>query len=162
MCMPVNTFSTNAIPPLDGRNARYKLVTVRIAGQLKDQCVNLAREFGWQRSDLLRTLTCIGASFSFLAMDDPDRINAATELLSGLRVLSHLSGYGLSHRPYAARIRERRSTLLTMSLPRSFCVLVGIYAEMHTISCNEVYCEFLKRGLLIYLKAHATLFESSK
>jgi len=97
-----------------------------------------------------------------LAMDDPDRINAATELLGGLKVISRLSGYGLSHRPYASRIRERRSTLLTMSLPRSFCVLVGIYAEMHTISCNEVYCEFLKRGLLIYLKAHATLFESSK
>lgn len=142
------------------------VVTVRVSSQISFQCKDLAKNFGWQLADLLRTLICVGGIFAFLTTMNPDREKAASVVLGGLRLLKPSSGFSLrlpsDERPYAFRIQGRKSSLLTLSLPASVCDLVALYAEMMKASRNQAYYKLLQQGLLIYLKAQTSLLEASR
>lgn len=160
MCMPANTVTADRALVGAERRERYRAVTIRVAEPFRHLCVQVARDLGWQQADLLRTLVSIGATFSFLAGQDANRVKAATDLLGGLKLMAPWSGYGRGGRPYATRLRGRDSELVTISLPRSLCELVGIYAEMHDASRNETYCKLLQRGLIAFAEAQASLLKS--
>jgi hypothetical protein len=70
----------------------------------------------------------------------------------------NLSSY---RRPYAYRIQERKSALLTVSLPKSLLDLVATCADQMGASRNETCYKFLQRGLILYMKAQASLLEAS-
>jgi len=146
-----------------GADLPYLVVTVRVPSQVAIKCKDLAQNFGWQLADFLRTLICVGTVFVFLTAGSPDRQEAATKLLGGLKLVKLSRSFSLrpSERPYAFRIRGRKSTLLTLSLPQSVCDLVAIYADRMKASRNEAYYKFLQQGLLIYLKAQTSLLEAS-
>ncbi len=140
----------------------YLRVTIRLPKAVVGQCENLAKEFDWQLADLLRTLICIGATFVFLAAKSPERHESAEKLLGGLELvrLSRSFSLRLSKRDYAFRVRGRQSALLSVSLPKSVCDLVGIYADLKKGSRNQAYHKLLLQGLIAYFKAQASLLET--
>lgn len=134
----------------------YPAVTVRVSNQVATQCKDLAQNFGWQLADLMRTLISVGAVFAFLTHKNPEREEAASILLDGLKIARPSMALSMQ-RPYALRIQGRKSTLLTMSLPDSLCDLITLYANEIGASRNETYYKLLQHGLLIYLKAQTLL-----
>lgn len=80
-----------------------------------------------------------------------------------LKLLKLSRGFSLHFRkrPYAFRLRGRRSTLTSLSLPTSMCDLIGIYANLKKASHNQAYYKCLQQGLLIYLKAQGTILHAS-
>lgn len=110
--------------------------------------------------DSLRTLTCIRATF-FLAYGSQTKQEAATALPDGMKLLRFFKSLSqnLSERPYALRLYGRKSTLVTLSLPRSLSEMVSAYAELEEVSRNQVYNKCLQQGLLVYLKAQAAILK---
>ena len=143
---------------------RYVVVTVRVRNQLGTQLRELARALGWQLADLQRTLICVGAAFLFLLSSSPDHEVAAGMLLGGLKLLKLSTSFTLnfSERPYAFRIPGRKSTLITLNLPRSLCDTIAAYAGLMKASRNEAYSKCLQQGLLIYLKAQTIILQASR
>jgi hypothetical protein len=141
----------------------YVTVTVRVPVHVANQTRETARILGWELADYLRTLICLGAVFFYLSFASQDRKDAATTLLGGLELLTLSRSFSLhfSRRPYKFRIVGRKSTLTTLSLPRTICDLVATYAEKMKTSRNEAYSKCLQQGLLIYLKAQATILQAS-
>ena len=140
--MLANTFELNEAPFSNGgADLPCLVVAVRILSQIAIQCKGLAQNFGWQLADFLRTLICIGATFFYLSRGSLQGPEAASTLLGGLKLLKLSRGLNLRFRkqPYAFRIRGRKSTLKTLSLPESVCGLVAIYAGLMQASRNEAY-----------------------
>jgi hypothetical protein len=139
-------------------------VTVRVRSQVAIQLRELAEALGWQLADLQRTLICVGVTFFFLSLGGQDREEAARTLLGGLKLLKPSTSFSLnfSERPYAFRIPGRKSTLMTLNLPRSIRDLVAAYAGLMRASRNETYSKCLQQGLLIYLKAQTTILQASR
>ncbi len=160
--MLANTFASEE-PPFrsGGQTLPYLVVTVRVPNQAAIQLRDVAQNFGWQLADLLRTLICIGAVFFLLSTESPDRQEAVSRLLGGLKLpkLSRSFSLRISERPYAFRTPGRKSTLITLSLPQSVCDLVAIYAGLMKASRNEAYYKFLMQGLLVYLKAQTSILK---
>ncbi len=145
----------------EAKSVPYLRVTIRLPEAIVAQCANLAREFGWELADLLRTLICIGATFVFLAAKSPELHESAEKLLGGLELvkLSRSFSPRLSKREYAFRLRGRQSTLLSVSLPKSVSDLVGVYADLEKGSRNQTYHKLLLQGLIAYFKAQSSLLE---
>ena len=78
-------------------------------------------------SDSLRTLTCIGGTFFFLAYGSQTKQEAATALLDGMKLLRFFKNFSLnlSERLYGLRVYGRKSTLTTLSLPNSLSEVVA-------------------------------------
>ncbi len=140
----------------------YLRVTIRLPKAVVALCKNLAMEFGWELADLLRTLICIGAKFVFLAAKGSEHQEAAEKLLGGLELvtISRSFSLGPGKRDYALRLRGRKSLLMSVSLPKSVCDLVGVYADLEKGSRNETYHKLLHQGLIAYFKAQASLLEA--
>ncbi len=139
----------------------YLRVTIRLPKAVVGQCEHLAMEFGWELADLLRTLICIGATFVFLTAKSPERHESAEKLLGGLEIvtLSRSFSLRLTKRNYAFRLWGHQSTLLSVSLPKSVCDLVGVYADLKKASRNQTYHKLLLQGLIAYFRAQASLLE---
>jgi hypothetical protein len=105
-------------------------------------------------------LLCVGASFYFLIEKKPDRSEAASVLLGGLRLVGFSHGFGFGR--YPLRMQGRGSALFTLSLPSSLCDLVSIYADFRSVSRNQAYHRFIHQGLIVYLKAQTTMLETTK
>jgi hypothetical protein len=137
----------------------YVHITIRVPQPVMVQVGELAKLSGWQLADLQRTLICIGASFFFLSYGNEASEDAAATLMGGTKLLrlSRSFSLELSQRSYAFRLRFRKTTLITLSLPQSFCDLAAIYADLKHVSRNQVYNKCLHQGLLIYLKSQATI-----
>ncbi len=140
----------------------YLAVTIRIPEPLAIQCRELAQKLGWQQADMVRALICVGGTFAFLTAKSPDRQQAAEKLLGGLKLPELSRSYSMNpwSRNYASRLPGRKSTFLSMSLPKSLCDLVGAYADLKEASRNEAYYKLLHQGLLAYLKAQTSLLET--
>jgi len=115
----------------------------------------------WEVSDLARVLICLGASGSFLRLEDPeisDRFKTLANVRSGLNALDATLGTP-SHRPQA-RPSAGRSELVALRLPQGLSRIVTTYARRRGSSRNEVLAMFLEHGLIIYLKAENILLET--
>ena len=165
VCWPIHSNGMRYIFTDGGQaDLPYRVVTVRVPSQVATQCKDIAQNFGWQPADLLRTLICIGATLFFLSTESPTHREAASTLLGGLKLLKLSWSFSLhpSERPYAYRIRGRKSTLMTLSLPDSVCDLVAIYADLMKASRNEAYHKCLQQGLLAYLKAQTSILHAER
>jgi hypothetical protein len=165
MCVPANTFAHEETHIPKRHSWRIVLpyfpTTVRISTQVALQLRELAKIFGWQLADFMRTLVCIGAVFFFLTFDSQDGQMAASGLL-GMELLKLSRSFSLhGERHYTFRISGRKSSLLTLNLPESVRTLVATYAHQRKTSRNEVYYKFLTQGLLIYLKAQKRVLDTS-
>jgi len=151
-------------PSGGGLYLTYVSVTVRIPHQVALQVREIAKVSGWQLADYLRTAICIGATFFLLLYGSKASQEAATGLLGGMKPLKFSRSFSLSfsERPYAFRHHFHKSTLTTISLPKSFCNLIATYAGLMKVSRNEVYNICLQQGLLIYLKAQITVLHASQ
>ena len=141
----------------------YATVTVRVPAQLAGQVKFLGRTLEWQLADFYRTLISIGASFFFLSYGSEQGQEAATTLMGGLKLLKVSRSFSLqfSDRPYAWRIPGRKSTLITLNLPRSARDLISLYASLTKTSRNETYNKCLQQGMLVYLKAQEKIVRAS-
>jgi hypothetical protein len=137
----------------------YVSVTVRVPAQVELEVREFAKAFGWHMSDALRVLTCIGATFFFLTYRNKTKQEAAVAVLDGMKLLRFFRSFSLnfSERPYALRLSGRKSKSTTLNLPQSLCEMTAAYAGLEKVSRNQVYNKCLQQGLLIYLKAHATI-----
>ena len=135
----------------------YTSLTIRIPVQVAAQLRHYAKLSGWRFADLLRTMICIGATFLLLTYES-EADEAAATLLGGMKPfrLSRSHSLAFRKRPYAFRHPFRRSTLVTLSLPQSFCDMAATYAGLMRVSRNEVYNKSLQQGLAIYLNAQRT------
>ncbi len=140
----------------------YLRVTIRIPEPLAIQCREIAQKLGWQQADLVRALICVGGTVAFLTAKAPERQEAAEKLLGGLKLPELSPSYSMNpwSRNYASPLPGRKSTFLSMSLPKSLCDLVGTYADMKEASRNQAYYKLLQQGLLVYLKASTSLLEA--
>ena len=142
----------------------YVTVTVRVPERLAGQVKYLAKTSEWQLADLYRTLLSIGASFFFLSYESEQCREAAAALMGGLKLLKVSRSFSLqfSDRPYAWRIPGRKSTLITLNLPRSVRDLISLYASLTKTSRNETYNKCLQQGMLVYLKAQEKIVRASR
>ena len=144
----------------EGSCLTYRRVTIRIATSVAVQVNDLVKALGWQRADFLRTLLCIGATFLILSHENEASRQAATTLLSGLKLIGVSRSFSLNPRIggrlYAFRMRFRNSTLIPLSLPNSLADLGAAYASLVHASRNQAYSKSVEQGLLIYLKTQAT------
>lgn len=161
--MRANTFGHEETH-LQSVKVPYVPVTVRVPEQVAAQVKELAEFSGWQLADYLRTLICVGAIFFFLSFGSQELEEAANKLLGGLELLRLSRSFSLHfrQRPYAFRIRGRRSTLSSLSLPKSVYDLIVTYAGLKKASRNQAYYKCLHQGLLIYLKAQTTILHASR
>ncbi len=161
--MPANTFVHDETL-LHAARVPYVPVTVRVPERMAAQVKELAESSGWQLADYLRTLICLGAVFFSLSYGNHELEEAANELMGGLKLLKLPRGFSLhfSKRPYAFRLRGRKSTLTSLSLPNPVCDLISIYANLKNASRNKAYYRCLEQGLLIYLKAQGTILHASR
>ena len=109
--------------------------------------------------DLQRTLICIGAAFFLLSHGNKASEEAVATPMGGMKLLRLSRGFRLapSRRPYAFRLKLRKSTAITLSLPGSLCDVIAAYAELKHASRNQVYNKCLQQGLLVFLKAQANV-----
>ena len=144
----------------------YVLVTVRMPEAVALQIRNFAKDAGWQLADFQRTLLCIGAAFFFLSYGNEAGQEAASTLMSGMKLLKFTRSLGLNprlrHGRYAFRNRFGKSTLTTLSLPESFIEGLAAYADLRRVSRNQVYSKSLQQGLLVYLKAQAYVLDPKR
>ena len=165
MCMLANTFAHDQAHRFKGKvHLPYVTVTVRVPVQLANQARETAGFLGWELADCLRTLICLGTVFFCLSFGNQERKDAAGTLLGGLELLRLSRSFSLhfSQRPYKSRNFGSKSTLTTLSLPRTICDLVTTYAGEMKTSRNEAYSKCLQQGLLIYLKAQTTILQASR
>jgi len=165
-CVSPVTLSHSTMSILtEGSCLTYRRVTIRIATSVAVQVNDLVKALGWQRADFLRTLLCIGATILILSHENEASREAATTLLSGLKLIRLSRSFSLNPRiggrPYAFRTRFRNSTLITLSLPNSLADLVAAYASLVHASRNQAYSKSIQQGLLIYLKTQATTFAAA-
>lgn len=141
----------------------YLTVTVRVPRQVAVQCKDLARCLGWQLADFVRTTICLGATFSFLAADRPEAEEAVRVLLGDLGPLRLSRSFSLNirERPYAYRIRGRKSALITVSVPRSISDEIALFANLFGASRNEAFNKSLQQGLMVYLKAQTSILNAT-
>ncbi len=113
-------------------------------------------------SDALRVFICIGSTFFFLTYSNKTKQEAAAAMLDGMNLLRFFRSFSLNlgERPYALRLSGRKSKLTTLSLPQSLCEMIATYAGLEEVSRNQVYNKCLQQGLLIYLKAQATILKA--
>lgn len=92
-------------------------------------------------ADYLRTLICVGAVFFFLSYGNQELEEAANKLMGDLKLQRLSRGFSLhfSERPYAPRLRGRKSTVTSPSLPSSLCDLIRVYAKLKKASRNQAY-----------------------
>ena len=142
----------------------YKHVTFRIPQPLALQVKEVAKFSGWQLADLQRTLICIGATFFLLSYGNEATEEAATTLMSGMKLLRFSRSFSLApnRRPYAFRQRLGKSTVTTLGFPESVCDVIAAYAELRHASRNQVYSKCLQQGLLVYLKTQATVLGAAR
>ena len=156
------TFGPDQVHDSEGTaHLGYVSVTVRVPAQVESQVREFAKAFGWHMSDALRVFICIGATFFFLTYSNKTKQEAAAALLDGTNLLRFFRSFSLnfSERPYALRLSGRKSKLTTLSLPQSLCEMIATYAGLEKVSRNQVYNNCLQQGLLIYLKAQATILK---
>lgn len=157
------TFGPNQVHESEGTaSLGYVSVTVRVPAQVELQVREFAEEFGWHMADALRVFICIGSTFFFLTYSNKTKQEAAATMLEGTNLLRFFRSFSmnLSERPYALRLSGRKSTLTTLSLPQSLCEMIATYASLEKVSRNQVYNKCLQQGLLIYLKAQATILKA--
>ncbi len=161
--MQANTFAHDETH-LRSVKLPYVPVTFRVPEQMIAQVKELAKLSGWQLADYLRTMICLGAVFFFLSFGSQEREEAANKLMGELKLLKLSRGFSLHFRkrPYAFRLRGRKSAVTSLSLPNSLCELMSVYAKLKKASRNQTYYKCLQQGLLIYLKAQATILHASR
>jgi hypothetical protein len=145
-----------------GPKLPYITRTVRIPAEVANKVRDLAQFFGWELADFLRTVLCIGAVFFFLSYGNNAR-EEATTTLTGFKLLrlSRSFTLNLSERPYARRHPGNKSMLISLTFPTVILEMVAAYAALRKTSRNETYSNLLQQGLLIYLKAQATILQAS-
>ncbi len=102
---------------------------------------DLAESSGWQLADYLRTLICLGAVLFFLSYGNRELEEAAKKLMGGLDLLKLSIGFSLhfSKRRYTLRLGGRKSTVTSLSLPKSLYDLINLYANLKKASPNQAY-----------------------
>jgi hypothetical protein len=121
----------------------------------------IALRDGWEISDLARALICLGASASFLRLENDeaaDRFKMLATLGRSARVLD-ATVRKVSRRPRASP-RLGVSDLLGLRLPQGLLTVITAYAATSGRSRNEAVVMFLERGLIIYLKGQNILLET--
>lgn len=141
--------------------AAYWRCSLRVSRLIMAYCKSVAAREGWETADLARTLICLGAAFSFLALKETE----AKERLSKRIILHRMLG-GLDsflgrpgRRPYASA-RTGGTELITVRLPQGLSRIISTYANTKGSSMNNVLGMFLEHGLIIYLKGENAMLET--
>lgn len=139
----------------------YWRCSLRISALIAEHLRRIALRDGWEISDLARALICLGASASFLRLQDAE----AAERFKTLATLGRAAGVldavlgKLSRRPRASP-GVAVSDLLGLRLPQGLLRVITAYAATSGRSRNEALVMFLERGLIIYLKGQNILLET--
>lgn len=143
------------------QSCRYWRCSLRVSALIVQHLRGVALREGWQISDLARVLICLGASSSFLRLENP-KVAERFKTLATLGTLADALDANLgrvSRRPHAPPGLSA-SDLLGLRLPQGLCRIITTYAATSGRSRNEVLVMFLERGLVIYLKGQNTLLET--
>lgn len=139
----------------------YWRCSVRVSALIAEHLRRIALGDCWEISDLARALICLGASASFLRLQDAeaaDRFKATATLGRAADVLDAAVGK-LSPRPRASP-GVAVSGLLSLRLPQGLLRVITAYAATSARSRNEALVMFLERGLVMYLKGQNILLET--
>jgi len=135
--------------------------SIRVSALLLEHCRKRALEEGWQLSELVRMLTCLGAASYFLRLRNPE----AAEQFKRLATMNDVSkvfdmavGRRRGRRNEPKRIGE--TTLLPVHLHRGFYDIISTYSVTTGTSRNGILSRFLEMGFLIYLRGQNTLLET--
>lgn len=139
----------------------YARRSVRVSRLVTEHCRYIAGLEGWEAADLLRTLICMGAAFSFLTLKKEEFRERHKERVMLSRMLGQLNPIlgGRSRRPYALP-RAGASGLITLRLPQGLSEIITRYAQTSGSSPNHMLSRFLEWGLIIYLKGENTLLKT--
>jgi hypothetical protein len=133
---------------------KYGRIVARIPADLEQACRHLVRNEGWELGDLYRSLILLGACGSFLTL----RSRKSRESPSGSGFPSVLKQY-LGRRVYAPRT-GKRSTLMTVCLPKRLAYLLTEYSNLSSRLRSHTYARLLRAGLIIYLTSEHELADS--
>jgi len=139
----------------------YRRCSIRVSRVTAMHCRRLAGREGWETADLARVLICLGAAFSFLALDIPEageRFKTLANLGRAVRALDNALGKP-ARRPYAST-GLGGGELMTLRLPQGLSNIVTAYATRSGRSVSRVLGMFLDRGLVIYLKGKNALLNA--
>lgn len=135
--------------------------SIRVSALVLEHCKRRAVIEGWQLSDLARVLVCLGATASFLRLQDPDALERFKTMATLDRAAKHLDMAIGKRRGRTNAPRQLGETvLLPLRLPRGLCRTITIYADTSGRSRNEVLAMFLERGLIIYLRGQNAMLDA--
>ena len=141
----------------------YVRRSVRVSRLVAEHCRHIAAHEGWETADLLRTLICMGAAFSFLTLKKEEFRERYGERVMLNRMLGQLNPIlgERSRRPHALP-RVGGSGLITLRLPQGVSKIMTAYAQTCGSSPNSMLSMFLECGLIIYLKGENALLETMR
>jgi hypothetical protein len=116
----------------------------------------IALEDGWEFSDLMRVLICLGADASFLSLNNPERrqkFETKSYLAKAVRTFDAMLGKP-TPRGYSTR-QSRDTSVLSIRIPKSFDTNVSRYAADSSV--NATYEFFLVSGLILHMKGQDAL-----
>jgi len=144
----------------------YQRWSIRIPRSLLAHVKTVAFKEGWELSDLVRTLTVLGASGSWLKFQKQENLDHFRKLVQVAQMADMLNA-AVSHKLLAAYpiIRQppftgRTSVVVTLIIPVGLARLVEVYAATTKISRSNACERFLTVGLTAYLTSENALLHA--
>jgi len=126
----------------------YERWKVRVSSIVILNCRRVAKEQGWELSDLLRALIFLSANAKFLNLPNND-------VFKRLATLTRIYG---GHREYPSP--GSRSELVSIHLPAGFAEVLKLYARTTGRSLSSLIDGLILAGLKLHLKATGELLKA--
>jgi len=126
----------------------YERWKVRVSSIVILNCRRVAKEQGWELSDLLRALIFLSANAKFLNLSE-------NEVFRKLATLIRIYG---GHREYPSP--GSRSELVSIHLPAGFAGSLKLYARTTGRSLSSLIDGLILAGLKLHLKATGELLKA--
>jgi len=148
---------------LETEHKAYWRCSIRVSRIALTVCKHVAEREGWELADLVRTLICLGAAFSFLGLKQTEFEARYRKRILLRRMMSELGSFlgKPVRRPYASS-RTGGNEVVTLRLPQGLSEIITTYARMSGCSLNHVLAALMQGGLVIYSKSKDKLLQMSR
>jgi hypothetical protein len=134
--------------------------SIRIPKLRLAYCRKRALEEGWELSDLVRMLICLGATIYFLRLRNPEALENFMRLATLHRASSVLDMTLGRPRGHRNEPKHGNTTLVPVHLPKGFYALVSNYSATTGASRNALLSRFLDAGYIFYSLGEDTWFKT--
>jgi hypothetical protein len=134
--------------------------SIRISRLRLAYCRKRALGEGWELSDFVRMLICLGATIYFLRLRNPEALEQFMRLATlsrASRALDEAIGRG---RRCRNEPKHGKTSLVPVHLPRGVYELVSTYSATTGASRNALLCRFLETGHILYMLGEETWFKT--